>query len=318
MELGEFSIIKQFFSSCGAKKSDCLLAVGDDAALLQTSSSQILVATQDTLVATVHFFPDTDPEALGHKALAVNLSDLAAMGAKPAWFTLGLTIPQIDTKWLQAFAYGLCSLATSTNTQLIGGDTTSGPLAISITALGWLPAFNNALLRSGAKPGDHIYVSGTLGDAGLALYQLTQGSAVSTIARKRLERPTPRLKLGQALLGLANAAIDISDGLLADLGHILTNSNVGAVVYLAAIPHSSVFKNYLEQGGDPMLAVTAGDDYELCFTVPSQNIGDLMDIATSLSCPIAYIGEISSEPGLRLYDSNKNIVTPQRHGYAHF
>lgn len=315
--MNEFVLIDKFFKNCGIQRNDCLLGVGDDAALLRTRPGMDLVITQDTLVADVHFFSNAEPNSLGYKALAVNLSDLAAMGAEPAWFTLGLTLPKADPAWLASFAAGLCDLARATEIRLVGGDTTRGPLAFSITALGFCPS-GTALRRSGAKVGDNIYVSGTLGDAGLALQKLYQGQPVAIALRERLERPTPRLALGQALRGLAHAAIDISDGLAADLGHILQQSNVGAELQLAALPHSENFKQYLVQGGNPTLALTAGDDYELCFTVAPQHRAELEAKALQLACPVTWIGEIKAEIGLRIIDANGQAIILNQFGYEHF
>lgn len=315
--LGEFGLINKFFKDCGRKRHDCVLGIGDDAALLQPAPDMELVVTQDTLVANVHFFAATDPNHLGYKALAVNLSDLAAMGAEPAWFTLGLTLPDVDSAWLASFAAGLCELAYATGIRLVGGDTTRGPLACSITALGFCP-LGTALRRTGAKPGDAIYVSGTVGDAGLALQGLRQGKSVSAAVLERLERPIPRLALGQALRGLAHAAIDISDGLAADLLHILHSSEVGADLQLAKLPCSMNLQEYLEQGGDPILPLIAGDDYELCFTIEPQFCAELEAKARQLNCSVTCIGKISSREGLRVYGANGQNIILNKYGYEHF
>jgi thiamine-monophosphate kinase len=321
MSLFEFALIERFFSACGAPRPDCALGVGDDAALLRIPPGQQLAVTQDTLVEGVHFFTGTDPAGLGHKALAVNLSDLAAMGAEPAWVTLALTLPTADPAWLGAFAAGFCALAQATGVQLVGGDTTRGPLALSVTALGLLPG-EQALRRSGARPGDLIYVSGTLGDAGLALELLGKDplAPLPRALRERLERPSARLALGRALRPLASAAIDVSDGLAADLGHILEGSGMGAVVRLADLPLSAFLDAHLAQGGDPLLPLTAGDDYELCFTLPPGRRPDLEALSPQLDCPVTCIGQIETAPGLRVLgrDGRSLALALAQGGYEHF
>jgi len=225
--LSEFDLIRAHFAHLGAGRADVVLGVGDDCALLRVPAGQELAVSIDTLVAGVHFLPSVDPEALGHKCLAVGLSDLAAMGAEPAWATLALTLPREDPRWLGAFAAGFAALAREHGLALVGGDTTHGPLSISVQVHGLVPA-GQAIRRAGARPGDLVGVSGTLGDAGLALRHLLAGEAVAADSRARLERPTPRVALGLALRGLATAMIDISDGLAADLGHILEESGAAS------------------------------------------------------------------------------------------
>lgn len=319
MSLSEFTLIDRFFSACGTPRADCALGVGDDAALLRVPADRELAVTQDTLVQGVHFFAGSAPQPLGHKALAVNLSDLAAMGAEPAWATLALTLPAAGPAWLAAFAAGFCTLARDSGVQLVGGDITRGPLALSVTALGLVP-HGQALRRSGARPGDLIYVSGTLGDAGLALLRLGQDreAELSDELRARLERPTPRLALGQALRGLASAAIDVSDGLAADLGHILECSGVGAELRLADLPLSPAITAHLAQGGDRLLPLSAGDDYELCFTLPPGHRADLEALVPRLACPITCIGRIGTRPGLRVLGPDGRTLPLARGGYDHF
>jgi thiamine-monophosphate kinase len=319
VSLSEFALIERFFAGCGAPRPDCVLGVGDDAALLRIPPGQQLAVTQDTLVEGVHFFAGSDPTGLGHKALAVNLSDLAAMGAEPAWVTLALTLPTADPAWLEAFAAGFCALARATGVRLVGGDTTRGPLALSVTALGLLPG-DQALRRSGAHPGDLVYVSGTLGDTGLALELLSQDreAKLPRALRERLERPLPRLTLGLALRALASAAIDVSDGLAADLGHILAGSGVGAVVRLADLPLSPFLGAHLAQGGDPLLPLTAGDDYELCFTLPPGRRPDLEALSPRMDCPLTCIGHIEAAPGLRVLGRDGRPLALSRGGYDHF
>lgn len=317
MNNAEFSIINKFFTNCGIPRKDCLLGIGDDAAVLSISPDKELVATQDTLVAGIHFFPDADPYNLGHKALAVNLSDLAAMGANPAWFTLGLTIPTVDWIWLHQFANGMCHLAGTTGIKLVGGDTTRGPLSISITALGTIPS-GQALRRSGAKPGDDIYISGIIGQAGLALHKLARGEQIAEELRIYLERPNPRLSLGQALRGLAHAAIDISDGLAADLGHILDRSSVGAELHLAMLPSSKILATNLTVDYGLTSLITAGDDYELCFTIAPNRYQELIMATATLDYPITKIGIITAQPGLKIYDNNGKEIILNQLGYEHF
>ncbi|MHB8744353.1 MAG: thiamine-phosphate kinase [Sulfuricaulis sp.] len=316
--MNEFELIRSFFARQPQTRADVATGIGDDAALLRTPQDQLLAVTSDLLVSGVHFFPDVNPAFLGHKALAVNLSDLAAMGAEPAWFLLNLTMPLADTQWLEQFCRGMFALAGEYNVQLVGGDTARGPLAIAIEAHGFVPE-TKVLRRSGARVGDQIYVTGTLGDAALALRQCRgelhlaehDVSAVMT----RLDRPVPRVHEGMTLRGIAHSAIDISDGLLADLGHILVSSQVGARIFLDRIPVSAAFRSsFQEAGWDTVLA--GGDDYELCCTVPKKNIPILekLDISSGFHC----IGEIEQQPGLRVMDeSGKPYHLPQA-GYDHF
>lgn len=319
MMLSEFDLIDRFFHRCGAARGDVALGVGDDAALLRVPAGMELALTLDTLVQGVHFLPGSDPRSLGHKALAVNLSDLAAMGAEPAWATLALTLPESDPAWLEAFSDGFCRLAREFGVQLVGGDTTRGPLTLSVEAKGLVPV-GQALRRAGARAGDLIFVSGLLGDAGLALRALRDGLEVDDLAylRSRLERPQPRLSLGRSLRGLATAAIDISDGLAADLDHILVSSGVGAVVELRRLPCSEPVSAYLARSGDWSLPVAAGDDYELCFTLPPGRLAALEGLAENRSCRITRIGEITRERGLHLRAADGGDYRPRSSGYTHF
>ena len=316
--MNEFELIRTFFARQQISRADVAAGIGDDAALLQPPPGQQLAVTSDLLVSGVHFFPDADPVALGHKALAVNLSDLAAMGAEPAWFLLNLTLPRVDTAWLEKFCQGMFGLAREYGVQLVGGDTSRGPLAIAIEAHGFVPA-GQALRRSGAKVGDRIYVTGTLGDAALALQHrlgrlpLPQNDIASVTAR--LDRPTPRVREGMALRGLANSAIDVSDGLLADLGHILEMSRVGARIFLDKIPVSPVCRAHIKDlGWDAVLAT--GDDYELCFTVPAANIAALEKLPSAGA--FHHIGEIEAEAGLRIVDESGKAYRPRETGHDHF
>lgn len=315
--MSEFSIIRDYFTGLGRAREDVVLGVGDDCALLRVSAETELAVSIDTLVAGVHFLPDSDPEGLGHKSLAVGLSDLAAMGADPAWATLALTLPAADESWLHAFASGFAALACAHGVALVGGDTTRGPLSITVQAHGLVPA-GQGVRRGGARPGDLIAVSGTLGDAGLALALWQAGEAVPPPLLARLERPTPRVPLGRALRGLATAMIDLSDGLAADLGHILEASGVGAEIELAKLPLSPAVARRVAEGGNWALPVTSGDDYELCFAVPVERALSLQAASREGACPIAIIGRIRAKAGLSFARPDGGAWHPERTGYDHF
>ncbi|MEW6332374.1 MAG: thiamine-phosphate kinase [Pseudomonadota bacterium] len=314
----EFELIRTFFARQDVTRADVAAGIGDDAALLQPPAGQQLAVTSDLLVSGVHFLPDADPYLLGHKALAVNLSDLAAMGAEPAWFMLNLALPRADAKWLELFCRGMFELAREHKVQLVGGDTSRGPLTIAIEAHGFVP-MGQALRRSGAQAGDSIYVTGTLGDAGLALRHRLGGiflpeSDLAAVAG-RMDRPTPRVREGLMLRGLAHSAIDISDGLLADLGHILEMSQVGARIYLEKIPVSPVCRAHLRETGWDMVLAN-GDDYELCFTAPEQHVAALEKLRPA--CGFHQIGVIEAEPGLRIVDEAGRPYQPRQSGHDHF
>ncbi len=319
MALSEFDLIARYFTS-GPRREDVLLGVGDDCALLRPPPGMELAVTTDTLVAGVHFLPDTDPEALGHKALAVNLSDLAAMGAEPAWVSLALTLPTSDPLWLEPFSRGFLALAEACGVQLIGGDTTRGPLAISVTAHGFVAA-GRALRRDGARPGDHIYVSGALGDAALAL-RIRRGEYDSPQDESdllpRLERPSPRIETGQGLVGIASAAIDISDGLVADLGHICERSGVGADLVLEQVPLSPAVARFLNEGGSWELVLAGGDDYELCFTIPPHRESELAVLQQDMDCGLTRIGTITEGRVVHCRFANGDEIEIGRGGYEHF
>lgn len=314
MTMGEFDLIERFFKRPARR---AVLGIGDDCALLQTPADTHMAISTDMLVADRHFFADVDPCTLGHKALAVNLSDLAACGAKPQAFTLALSLPHIDEAWLAAFSRGLFALADSHDCELIGGDTTRGPLNICITVFGSVPApagQSQALLRSGARPGDRLYVSGHLGDARLALEalrgKLTLPPGLLHAARQRLEEPSPRIALGLALRGLASAAMDLSDGLVGDLGHLLKASQVGATLNtdaalerLAARTHRDWPSAGVNQSQALRCVLSGGDDYELLFTAPPAADSALLAAAQSSGTAVTCIGRITEGPGLRLLDA---------------
>ncbi|MHB1176316.1 MAG: thiamine-phosphate kinase [Sulfuriferula sp.] len=314
----EFDLIQRHFTRTAP---NAVLGVGDDCALLQPGAGMQLAISTDTLVADVHFFADTDPHKLGWKSLAVNLSDLAAMGATPRWATLALTVPEVDDDWLAAFAGGVFRCADQYGVSLVGGDTTRGALSLTFTVIGEVPP-NQALRRDGAQPDDEIWVSGTLGDAALALAVL-QGRAnlttpdLATLA-VRLHTPTPRVELGLALRGLASSAIDISDGLLADLGHILSRSGVGANIEYTQLPLGEIVHDYAAHPEFDACVLSGGDDYELCFTAPAAHHQALDDIATHLDLRLTCIGRIHAEPGLNVCNAQGQVLDIRCTGYDHF
>lgn len=322
VRLSEFSLIDRYFADHAPNRPDVALGIGDDAALLIPPAGQQLVVTLDTLVADVHFFADADPEGIGHKALAVNLSDLAAMGATPAWVTLALTLPQVDEIWLAAFCRGFFTLADRYGVQLIGGDTTQGPVTvISVQAHGFAPP-GLGLRRTGAQPGDGVYITGTPGDAGLALAaafgKATVAAEYRAYLQARLERPEPRIAQGLALRGIASAAIDVSDGLAQDLSHILKRSGVGALLEVEQLPLSLALSASLDCDAAITTALISGDDYELCFTAPPDRVALLDAAAKNWDCRCTRIGVITAEAGLRLMDAQGSIFQLDRLGYDHF
>jgi thiamine-monophosphate kinase len=315
--LSEFDLIRDHFSRLGSRRPDVSLGVGDDCAVVRIPRETELALSIDTLVSGVHFLAGSDPESLGHKSLAVGLSDLAAMGAEPAWATLALTIPEADEVWLQAFSQGLARLALQQGVALIGGDTTRGPLAITVQVVGLAPE-GKAVRRSGARPGDLVCVSGTLGDAGLALRLLDSGEPVSEFLRGRLERPEPRVDLGIALRGIARAMIDLSDGLAADLGHVLEASNVGAEIWLPHLPLSEAVRDCLSADNDWELPLASGDDYELCFCIPAEKLDQVETLAKQLDIRIEVVGQIRRERRLSFLLEDGSTWIPERSGYDHF
>lgn len=317
--LSEFELIRQFFSTLGASRRDVVLGVGDDAALIDCGGPELLVLCVDTLIAAVHFPADAPADAVGHKALAVNLSDLAAMGARPAWALLSLTLPTVDPAWLTGFKTGLEQLAQAHDVAVVGGDTTRGELAVGVTLAG-LVERDRALRRDGARPGDLVYVSGTLGDAAVGLRHWQAGRREAAVADliERLHRPQPRLALGRALAGLASAAIDVSDGLAADLGHILERSGVGAALDSTRLPLSPSLRRICKPAEAAVFALTGGDDYELCFTVPPARESALMEAVAALGVAVTRVGAIEAEPGLRLLDADGRPLPLMQAGYEHF
>jgi len=320
--LSEFDLIKQYFQRARPASSQTVLGIGDDCALLSPSPGKQLAVSSDMLVEGRHFFAGADPFQLGHKSLAVNLSDLAAMGATPLGFTLALALPSADPAWLDGFSRGLFALADAHGCELVGGDTTKGPLNICITIFGEL-APGQALRRDAARIGDDIWISGTLGDARLALAgcldEVTLDAAGHALASTRLHAPAPRVALGQLLAGgrLAHAALDISDGLVGDLGHILTASKVGAVLDVDALPAGPVLAR---QALDLRRRFTAagGDDYELCFTAPVANRAAIFAAGEQSGTAVTRVGRIEAAPGLRLVDGAGAALNLHLHGWDHF
>jgi len=327
--MGEFDLIARYFTRPATR---AVLGVGDDCALLQPAPGTQLAISSDMLVEGRHFFADVDPFTLGHKALAVNLSDLAACGAKPQAFTLALALPRVDEAWLAAFSKGLLTLADAHGCELVGGDTTHGPLNICITVFGEVPVVqgkSQALLRSGARSGDDVYVSGAVGDARLALEALRGTLALPpgllVQAKSRLEQPTPRVALGQALRGVASAAIDVSDGLLGDLGHILRASGVGATLdtalavnLLASRRHPDWPEAGIDAERQMELALAGGDDYELAFTAPGSARDAVEAAASESQTPVSRIGRIDTAPGLRLLDAAGKPLQRRYASFDHF
>jgi thiamine-monophosphate kinase len=315
--LGEFELIDRFFTPPVRRAA---LGGGDDCALLTPTPGMQLAVSSDMLVEGRHFLPTLAPAHLGHKALAVNLSDLAACGATPIAFSLALAMPRADEAFLSGFSVGLLALARTHDCELIGGDTTQGPLNICITVFGEVPS-GQALLRSGARAGDDLYVSGTLGDARLALEVFRgnvalPGEAFAAV-RVAMEQPQPRLALGLALRGVASSAIDVSDGLLGDLAHILRRSGVGATVMVDAVPRSEVLASQA-----PALqrecTLAGGDDYELLFTAPAQRAGQVRNAAQQAGVNVACIGSIDAAAGLRLVDARGQPVANRFGSFDHF
>ena len=334
----EFDLIARIRARV-APREDVLLGIGDDAALLQVPAGMQLAVSMDALNAGVHFPHDTAPADIGWKALAVNLSDLAAMGAQPAWCTLSLSLPEPDADWLDGFLDGFLSLAARHGVALVGGDTTRGPLSISVTVHGFV-APEAALRRSAARVGDDVWVSGTLGDAAAALaLWVEQGSvagrtdhAIGEAAhghddvqqqlhawlRSRLDRPEPRVEVGRALGRLAHAAIDVSDGLLADLAHVCAASNVGAELQLPLLPMSPVLRATFDEQQAHAFQASGGDDYELCFTAPVSARDRIWHLRGDTGVSLSRIGTITEGGGVRVRDASGQLWRPARSGYEHF
>ncbi|MGA9853826.1 MAG: thiamine-phosphate kinase [Gammaproteobacteria bacterium] len=317
--MDEFEIIRRYFLDQSTHRDDVRLGIGDDAAILRVPPGQELVASVDSLIAGVHFPEDLSAAAIGHRALAVNLSDLAAMGAAPIWGLLALSLPRVDEKWIREFARGFFTLAQRYRVALVGGNLARGPLNITVTVHGLVPA-GQALLRSGAQPGNQVYVTGWLGDAAAGLHML-QASMRITETDSCVQRfcfPEPRIQAGLALRDIASSAIDISDGLAADLGHLLQASGVGARLQVDQLPLSPSLLQHRIRNEAVNLALSGGDDYELCFTVPGERIPLLESHAREFGCSVTRVGEITASKDLRcLKDDNTDWPLPVA-GYKHF
>lgn len=323
--MSEFDLIQRYFTRA---TPSAVLGVGDDAALLQVGEGMQLAVSTDMLVSGTHFFADADPFLLGHKALAVNLSDLAAMGATPRWATLALSLPEVNELWLEKFSRGFFSLADRYGVELVGGDTTRGALNLSITIMGEVPS-GSALRRDGAQVGDDIWVSGAPGEAAMALAHL-QGrivlpEAVLNDCLTHLHQPQPRVELGLALRGIAHSAIDVSDGLLADLGHILGCSRVGAEVFVGRVLTRQVVHENVGLKPDlhwedvrQQCILAGGDDYELCFTAPVAQRASIEKIAAELNLPLTRVGQILAGSGCVVKDAAGKVMNIKEQGYDHF
>ncbi len=309
----EFELIEKYFSQQPVRRDDVIIGVGDDGAVLRTPADRDLVVSTDTLVEGVHFIKDCAPPDLGYRALAVNLSDLAAMGAEPAWVTLAITAPSSEESWFRDFSRGFFELAAAHGVQLVGGNLARGPLSVTVAVHGFVPR-GRVLRRNGAQVGDVIFVTGTLGDAALGL-QIARGEGAKNFGaeklRQRYLRPTPRLNEGLALREVASACIDVSDGLLADLGHIVDQSGVGAALELAQLPLSTEFRQLWT--GDWSVPLFGGDDYELCFTVPP---GRADKVSSQVNA--TRIGAIEAQSGIRCVREDRSVWIPERRGYDHF
>lgn len=316
--MSEFSLIRQYFTR---DTPSAELGIGDDAALVKVAPGMELAISTDMLVCGTHFFADADPYQLGHKTLAVNLSDMAAMGAKPRWVTLSLSLPEENSAWLKQFSDGFFALAEQHGVELIGGDTTRGPLNMCVTIFGEVPS-GKALRRDGAKVGDEIWVSGSLGNAALVLAHLQgktklQDAEFNTLT-VALHQPVPRVELGLALRDIAHSAIDISDGLLADLGHILERSGVGAELQYDLIPVSKSMLQHADTSLLQQCLLAGGDDYELCFTAAVKQHEDILKISSRLGLHAACIGRITQDAGCRILDRQGKALDNIGTGYDHF
>lgn len=321
--MAEFSIIEEFCHGIGPTHPETRLSVGDDAAIVSIPNGMVLAVSVDTMVANVHFYADASPQSIAHKLLAVNLSDMAAMGATPKWATLALSIPEFDRPWFKAFSDSLKLLANHFGVQIIGGDTTQGPLNLSINIMGLLPE-GEALCRNGAQLGDDVYVSHVVGDAALGLLcvqgELSLESAYQTLLIKALEMPLPRVELGKRLLKIASACLDVSDGLIGDLSHICERSHVSIELDVERIPLSDAYQAYLRQGGNIGLALNGGDDYELAFTAPADLRQSIIELSQELGIALTRIGRVvpKSDSKVSLLKSGQAFELSSAQSFEHF
>lgn len=317
----EFELIEKYFATTQQRRDDVILGIGDDCAILRAPSENDLVVTIDALIENVHFPKTSTPFDLGYKSLAISLSDIAAMGAEPAWVLLSLNMPKVNEIWLEQFCAGFFKLANKFSLQLVGGNTAQGPLAITTQVTGFVP-HGTGLRRSNAQPGDLIYVTGTLGDAALGLRCLQKKNKIPKDAEEelllRFNRPEPRVKEGLTLRELATAAIDVSDGLAADLSHILRSSKVGATIKTEKLPLSKTLRTYLKREDAWHYALTGGEDYELCFTLPRARQGEFEWKFGAYDCGYICIGVIEQQPGLRMMMPDGKPFKLSTQGYEHF
>ncbi len=311
----EFDLIYKLINTQSVNRADVLTGIGDDCAILSVPDGYSLAVSMDTLVVGVHFPESATAFSIGYKSLAVNLSDLAATGAIPAWITLSLTLPSADEKWLRDFVKGLFTLANKYKVQLVGGDMTSGPLSVSIQAHGFV---KDALLRSGAKPGNLIFVSGTVGDASLGLRSYNGEENISESCIQKFNQPEPQIKLGQALSAFATSCIDISDGLISDLGHICQQSHCGAEIFFKDIPVSVDYKSYFNQQPDCINAISFGDDYELCFTINLKDTEKVIQVSKETGVDLTCIGKITASGSMQYFDQDNKPVKIMQKGFEHF
>ena len=316
MSLGEFDIIRRFFAT-RASRSDVQLGIGDDAAVLHPRADRKLVLAMDTIIEGVHFLKNTRGFDVGYRAVAVNLSDLAAMGAEPSWMSLSLSLPDANAAWLEDFARGLFDLADRYDVQLIGGDTVRGPMVITVQVGGWIEC-DRWLTRSGAQPGDNVYVTGTLGDAsaGLATLRDRINSTGASYLQQRFLRPEPRIAAGRALRTIANAAMDVSDGLLADAAKLAEASHCGMTIDIDALPLSKELRASFNEENRLTHALSGGDDYELLFTASAAHVQQLAS-GSIAAVPVTRIGVIESAPGIRC-ERGGRLYSPRSSGYDHF
>lgn len=316
MALSEFELIKKYFSDKQITSSYVTLGIGDDGAILNCPPAHELIVSTDILNEGVHFYPQSSAHYVGFKSLAVNLSDLAAMGATPNWFTLNLSLPEVDENWLQEFSRGLHECAQIYDVHLVGGDTTRGALSIGIQVGGYVPS-GQAILRSGAQPGDRVFISGALGNAAYINKQLLDNTINYDTSLEKYLIPTPQIPLGISLRGIANSAIDISDGLLADISHVTYTSHCGAKIFADKIPFAEYLKDHETSTVNSLqLACTGGEDYVICFTVAEHKLPDLKGNAFYKS--LHEIGVITGQDGVMLLDENNNEINFQSIGYDHF
>jgi len=314
----EFQIIEHYFKQKKYNAANVIKGVGDDAAVLDITNHSNLIISMDTLVSGVHFPTNTTPYNIAYKSLAINLSDLAAMGASPAWFTLAITLPDNNPTWLKLFSEGLFDIAEQFKLDLVGGDTTQGPLNITIQIAGYVDD-NKIMYRNGAQANDDIYITGSIGDAGAGLLLLNEplGNQSDDYLISRLNNPTPRNSIGELIRNIASACIDISDGLLADLNHIISSSDCGAIINVERLPISTALKNSKIKYDYHQLALSAGDDYELCFCASEEKSEDIKSIANKLNIPITKIGKIVKDGGVVCYFENTPFSVDAS-GFEHF